>query len=230
MEDSRHLHCRYAGLLGLAVNLIWVCFASLTGNPISSYLILVPFALVGVGIVAVFVKRWKNLPSFDRETVGFVGQLNRFIYRGFLELFRQPYSLGFDLVMTISSGLFLGVLYYGRYYVPSISQQLDMKSCPQSWPEIVCQFISLPQNDPILGEATLCGLSLALAAISSSSSSSSSSYSFFLLLLFFLFFLLFFFFFFFPYLFLSLFHTFLFLFHILFLFFHLFLYPILLFL
>jgi hypothetical protein len=91
--------------------------------------------------------------------------------------------MAFDLFLPIFTAIFLGILYYGRYYQIPLIQYLPyggksywinyfyvlpVPGCPYELPTVLCVFLELPPGDPIPGQASLTSLSLAFAAVTSS--------------------------------------------------------------
>ena len=110
-----------------------------------------------------------HLPSFDRPGAGFWLQLWLVFARSVVLESRALWVWCFDLVLAIASAIALGLVFFGQYYKqPLISRITPEHSCPQLFGDEVCFFMSFPLFDPILFQASLSCLSLALAAVSSS--------------------------------------------------------------
>ena len=160
---------RLASLRGFIVNIllgfILIC-GLLQANWV--YAFIWPAVLLPIWII--FWRRISyDLPSFDRPSSGFWLQLWLVFARSVILESRSLIIWCFDLILAIVSALALGIVFFGQYYQqPLISRITPEKNCPALFGQEVCFFLSFPLFNPILFQASLSCLSLALAAVSSS--------------------------------------------------------------
>lgn len=111
-----------------------------------------------------FISRYAKLPSRDRKTATFFGQLRVFTQRALVQLTRNRLALAFDVGLVVLPGLFVGCIYYGRVY------QGPMFGIPGHCPlgVTICTLLALPVDDPLPGMAVLTCMALALSAMASS--------------------------------------------------------------
>jgi hypothetical protein len=167
-------HQRYASIVGfgttvglLGVTFVGANFLNGTSSWVPFMIMLAPMS--GLAMIIVFASRYKNLPSFDRDTAGFFYQLVLIIGRSFVQQWREWLGILFDMFLPVAAGLFLGVIYFNRYYrLPMLAEFAPAYTCPENYLPEVCRFLELPQDDPIAGEASLTCVALGLAAMASS--------------------------------------------------------------
>ena len=168
---------RMAGLIGFLIGGYWIlCLTStILIYPGSDDPATFPFwpEPTGIAIFYGFVtfllaRRMHILPLQIRALPSFKQQLFQITKRSFIQITRSWIIYIFDILLVINAGLFVGIIYYQQYYEPPIIESYPNAECPEGSPDEVCRLLTIPQKDPLSGQASITCLSIALAAVASS--------------------------------------------------------------
>ena len=124
-------------------------------------------------VAFLLARRMHVLPLNLRAKPSFFYQLIQITKRSFIQITRNWIIYVFDLLLVINAGVFVGIIYYQQYYEPPIIQKFPNQTCPDfnlpdNVTDTVCKLLTIPQSDPLSGQASITCLALALAAVASS--------------------------------------------------------------
>lgn len=138
---------RYAAVLGLGTCVVLVGFIILAGNrgaSVAVYFALSMLPLSGMIMLIVSALRYERLPTFDRITAGFVRQVYYVFCRACIQHTRQWHLVLFDLGLCFISGLFLGIIYFNRYYDPPLMDKMFPNASSCNFTQAICTLLTLP--------------------------------------------------------------------------------------
>eukprot|EP01125_Pyxidicula_operculata_P015123 TRINITY_DN5108_c0_g1_i1.p1 TRINITY_DN5108_c0_g1~~TRINITY_DN5108_c0_g1_i1.p1 ORF type:complete len:874 (-),score=87.48 TRINITY_DN5108_c0_g1_i1:150-2771(-) len=127
--------------------------------------------------LVIFVYRFITLPEDERQTKQFWIQVLLFAKREIVLQSRRIKEIVFHLSQLCIGGLFLGFIFFNRQYKGPLFKswyqfsQSDGQLCPQEVSEFVfltpiCEFLQMPQDDPLTAMASLSLLTVSLCSVS----------------------------------------------------------------
>jgi len=128
--------------------------------------IFINLMVITLAKICVEIKRYNNVSlDLERETRGILFQSYMFLKRDLIIQYRNWTELLSHFIQVAFTGVFLGLIFYGRHYKGPLFNQTY--NCSNSIIlEPTCNLAVQPEDDPIVTIASLVSLSVAICAVS----------------------------------------------------------------
>lgn len=164
------------GMIGSMVLVLVFMFGQFAKRTELATLIAVTLFVAFLTALFAALMRYNHLPHSERRVSGALTQTYVFTMRGLTQMVRNWPGIVLDLGLNLTSGLFLGLVFYQRSYQGPIFSPFGVDvgktfQCPpvlQDYFQPACALLIVPIDDPLPGEASLSCLAVAMASVASS--------------------------------------------------------------
>jgi ABC-type multidrug transport system ATPase subunit len=164
------------GMIGSVVLVLIFMFGQFAKRTELATLIAVTLFVAFLTALFAALMRYNHLPHSERRVSGALTQTYVFTMRGLTQMVRNWPGIALDIGLNLTSGLFLGLVFYQRAYQGPIFSPFGVDvgktfECPpflQDYFQPACALLIVPIDDPLPGEASLSCLAVAMAAVASS--------------------------------------------------------------